>query len=134
MLTAVALLAPGCYWMRYRAIARTHKDLMVRFAEDARDAYLSKTVRLQPSDITRLEYPLKRAREFERSVRPRRPRSMVLATLARLTDGYAALVRYLDSVRGRPPDEASRRRVVSLTGKVVEIGGELQRQLDSKQP
>jgi len=104
---------------------------MLRFAEDARDAYLSKTVRLQAADITRLLYPLERARAFERSVHSRRPGSVVLATLAKLTDAYAALVAYLDSVRGRPPDEAARQRVVVLTANVVEIAAELQRTLDS---
>lgn len=135
VLAVVLSLSPlaGCYWLRYREISSVHKDLMLGLSEDARDAYLSKTVHLTASDITRLAYPLERSRGFLRIVLPRRPDSAVLASLARMTEAYSALVEYLDSVRGGPPNDAARARVIALADGVIETAGDLQLVLDSGQ-
>lgn len=116
------ILAPaaGCYWFRYREIAATHLEIIERMALDAREGYLTLGAStLTPSDLKRLAYPHERAVRFLEVVAGRRPDSRVLGDLTIVVEHYGQLVAYLDTLRGQPPDPATRERVVFMTDDVV---------------
>jgi len=95
----VAVLAAGCYWLRYHDLVETHCELL----EDLSVATLAQVEasppRISPGDVERLRYPLERAREFLVIAGRRFAGRASLAELATMVDTYAELIDELEAMR-----------------------------------
>lgn len=97
-LAAVAMT--GCYWLRYGALMETHVELLETMARDGRDAVVVRVAPPVAADITRLSYPLERAREFAEISERFHAERTSLARFRDLLERYGELVTLLDSLRG----------------------------------
>jgi hypothetical protein len=120
LLLAAALLAAGCGWFRWRALAETHVGLLDGLAADALETFASREGALAAGDIERLRYPLQRARGFAASSRRRFGDAAWLASFDVLVGRYADTVDWLDRVRTQPASDASRERARELAQRMHE--------------
>lgn len=100
-LTLVLLLplfCSGCYWWKYGKLMRTHVDLLTSMAKKMHDV-LEDHRPLTPAMMEEFLYPLKRARDFVRIVRPRYAERHSLRAFTDFLDTYAALVKEADRAR-----------------------------------
>ncbi len=130
-LTSGVLLtaAGGCHWLRWRALARTHVDLIEQLAADAVESMSAPQAGLEPADIERLRYPLARARAFADGQRGRFAQAPWLARFDRLLDAYAGLVDWLDRARVRRTTARDRRRAAVLLARVRSAAEAVRREL-----
>ena len=112
----VALAAPGCYWLRYHDLVRTHAELI----EDLSTATLASLEAvdrpLEPGEIERLRYPLGRAREFTEIARKRYPERASLAALDALVARYAEFIAAAERARVAAPDLPALRALAADIG------------------
>lgn len=110
MVSLVVLFLPfwanGCYWWKYGKLMRTHVDLLTAMAKKARDVCEDQRP-ITPALVQEMTYPLQRARDFVRIVRPRYAQRRSLHAFTDFLDTYAALVSEADRLRivRHPPVE-----------------------------
>lgn len=114
----LALLLPlelgSCYWLKYGKLMRTHVDLLLSMAKKMSDLLEDRRT-VTPTLMDEFSYPLERARDFARIVRPRYAERRSLQAFALFLDSYTALVREMDRLRLQPQDMTGfRERVVAL--------------------
>jgi hypothetical protein len=113
-LAAVVLPAAGCS-SRWRAVARTHVELLEQTGSDAIDAYVSPRAALEPGDIERLRYPLDRARGFASASRERFQSAPWLDRFDDVLRTYAEVADWLDRARTQPIGDAERAHAGELS-------------------
>lgn len=94
----LCLLVAGCPWHGYAEVMRVHLDVLGGMADKA--AGNAATGRRPASnDVTELQYPLQRARQFAYQYRADERRESYRLFVAAL-DRYQALVEAIDAARG----------------------------------
>jgi len=129
-LAASLSAAGGCGWFRWRALARTHVELLERTGRDAADAYVAPGGALGPGDIERLRYPLERAREFALTSRRRFGDADWLVRFDALLAAYADLSDWLDRARTQPVTDAEREQARARTARLLETASSARTALD----
>lgn len=86
----------GCYWYRYADLVRTHTELLTAMVEKL--CVQPRSALERRAGFTEYEYPLERARDFERIVARRCPRRRSLAAFHRVLALYHRIVG--DAARG----------------------------------
>ena len=114
----LALLLPlvlgSCYWLKYGKLMRTHVDLLLSMAKKMSDLLEDRRT-VTPTMMDEFSYPLERARDFVRIVRPRYAERRSLQAFALFLDTYTALVREMERLREHPGAATGfRERVAAL--------------------
>jgi hypothetical protein len=121
----------GCHWLRWRAIARMHADLIERLALDGADALAAPGKGLEPSDIERLRYPLERARAFAGSAHRRLDGAAWLTAFDQLIAADGELVAHLDRARVRHVGAREAARAHALARRVAVAAAAVRAALDA---
>jgi len=90
LLVLALVTAAGCYWSKYDKLCRTHVQLLTEMAEKL-DA-VTREEDGPPASFAEYRYPLERARDFVRIVRPRFGGRRSLAAVSAHCDAYGAVL------------------------------------------
>jgi len=118
LLLLALVLASGCYWLRYYDLMETHVELMESMADSGGRILEAGSHSLAPSDISRLAYPLERARQFAEISRKRYAGRESLAAFDAVVAAYGELHHYLDRIRVQDRSEEHLRTVAELLSRV----------------
>lgn len=103
LVLSLLLAGGGCYWLKYGKLMRTHVDLLLSMAKKMSDLLEDRRV-ITPTMMGEFSYPLERARDFVRIVRPYYAERQSLQAFQRFLTAYAELVQETDRLRLQSAD------------------------------
>jgi len=109
----IAVMAAGCYWLRYHDLVLTHCELIEDLSTATQAQTDASPPRIEPGDVERLRYPLGRAREFIEIAATRYADRESLVELTALVGVYAELIGSLERMRVGVADSETIRALVA---------------------